>query len=187
MRLITSTDGYSIEIEPELYTIAEFANLIESRKKNKELILKELSYIYFYTDMASDFQFQSNELERHKDVKKYVGLPDTWKKDKLVEEAIEAYKYLSQTASSRLLQSVYIAVDKIKSQLETIDLNERDKVGKPIWNIKQIQDTIKAMPDLMMNIEKAEKQFIRSQEEVNNKKKSNKGLYDGVDLSKINS
>lgn len=185
MKLISSSDGYSIEIEPELYTIREFAELLESRKKDKSLLIKELSYIYFFTDMGSDFQFQSNEIERHKDVKKYLALPDTWKKDKLIQEAIEAYKYLSQTASSRLLQSVYIAVDKIKSQLETIDLNERDKAGKPIWNIKQIQDTIKAMPDLMMNIEKAEKQFIRSQEEVNNKKKTNKGLYDGVDLSKL--
>lgn len=185
MKLIKSSDGFSIEIEPELYTLREFAELVESRKKNTTLLYKELAYIYFYTDMGSDFQFQSNELERHKDVKKYLDLPSTWKKDKLVEDAIEAYKYLSQTASSRLLQSVYIAVDKIKSQLETIDLNERDKAGKPIWNIKQIQDTIRAMPDLMMNIEKAEKQFIRSQEEVNNKKKANKGLYDGVDLSKI--
>jgi len=165
MRLIKSVDGFSIEIEPELYTIKQFAELVESRKKNTSLLIKELSYIFFYTDMSSDFQFQTNEIERHKDVKKYVDLPTIWKKDKLVEEAIEAYKYLSQTASSRLLQSVYIAVDKIKNQLETIDLNERDKAGKPIWNIKQIQDTIKAMPDLMMNIEKAEKQFIKSQED----------------------
>lgn len=185
MRLITSKDGYTIEIEPELYTIKDFADLLESRKKNKELLYKELAYIYFFADMSSDFQFQTNETERHKDLKKYLNLPTDWKKDKLIEEAIETYRYLSQTPSSRLLQSVYIAVDKIKTQLETIDLNERDKSNKPVWNIKQIQDTIKAMPDLMMNIEKAEKQYIKSQEE-NNKIRGKKetSMYDNIDMGK---
>lgn len=186
MKLIRSNDGYTIEVEPELYKIKEFAELIESRKKNLDLLHKELCYIYFYTDMSSDFQFQSDKNERHKDLKKYLDLPSVWKRDKLVDEAIKAYEYLSQTASSRLLQSVYIAVDKIKNQLETIDLNERDKVNKPIWNIKQIQDTIKAMPDLMANIEKAEKQYIKSQEE-NTKVRGNKSksTYDDIDMSKI--
>lgn len=186
MRLLKSKDGYSIEVEPEIYAIGDFAKLAEARRKNLDLLYKELAYIYFFCDMSSDFQFQTNEAARDAELKKYLDMPTGWKRDDLVSSAMETYIYLSQTASSRLLQGVYIAVDKIKAQLESIDLNERDKGGKPIWNIKQIHDTIKGMPDLMMNIEKAEKQFIKSQKE-NGKLPGNKqrSLYDGQDLGKI--
>ena len=186
MKLFSCTNGFDVEVSDELYTIREFSNLVEARKKNKKLIEKELAYIYFFADMSSDFQFQTNELERHKDLIKYLDLPSGWKKDKVLEEAIEAYKYLSQSASSRLLQSVYIGVDKIKSQLESIDLNERDKGGKPVWNIKQINDTIKGLPSLMESIEKAEKQFIKSQETSTNiRNNKSKSTYDDVDMSNI--
>lgn len=185
MKLFKSNDGFTVEIEPELYQIKEFAELLESRKKNLSLLYKELSYIYFYSDMTSDFQFQTNELERHNELKHYLGLPSTWKKDKLIEEAIEAYKYLSQTPSSRLLQSAYVGAEKLKKQLEEIDLNERDKNGKPIWNIKQFNDTLKAIAQTVEELDKAEKQFIRSQKEVNKKTKTNQSLYDGLDMSKV--
>jgi len=164
MKLLTSNDGFNVEINPELYAIKEFANLLESRK-DKALLVKEISYIYFFYDMATDFQFETNELARNKDVIQYIGLPDDWQPDELVNEAIKAFKYLSQTVSSKLLKTAYMAINKIQEQLESINLNERDKSGKPIWNIKQIQDTINAMPMVMERIEKAEKQFIKSQED----------------------
>jgi len=184
MKLLTvDTDGYSLKIEPEIYTIGEFANLVESRKKNPSLLFKELGYIYFYADMASDFQFQTNEQDRHKELIKYLDLPSGWKKDRVLESALDAYKYLSQTPSSRLLESAYISTDKIKKQLESINLDERDKNGKPIWNVKQILDTVKAMPDLMDAIQKAEKTYIRNQEE-NSKLRGNKqkSVYDDIDF-----
>jgi hypothetical protein len=186
MKLLTSKDGFNLEANEMLYSIREFAELLESRKNNKSLLLKELAYIYFYYDLSSDFQFEVNELMRNADVIKHVGLPDSWTKDKLLEEAIIAFNHLSQSASSRLLQSVYIGVDKIKNQLESIDLNERDKAGKPVWNIKQINDTIKGLPSLMESIEKTEKQFIKSQETSTTIRNSKvKTAFDGQDLSKI--
>lgn len=185
MKLLRSPDGFSIEVDPEIYTIRQFADLVENRKKNTSLLLKELGYIYFFADLKSDFQFQTNEIERNRELINFLGLPDNWKKDKLLEEAIEAYKYLSQTPASGLLQSCYIMADKIKEQLTGIDLNERDKGGKPVWNIKQIQDTIKALPYVMESIEKAEKQYIKSQEENNTiRNNKQKSMYDGVDLNK---
>ena len=186
MKLIrVKEDNFTLEIEPELYTIKEFAELVENRKKNTSLLIKELSYIYFFADLNSDFQFQANELERHKDLIKYINLPPGWKKDKFIEDALETYKYLSQTASSRLLSSVYVSVDKIKQQLETIDLNERDKSGKPVWNIKQFQEIAQRLPLTMEAIQKAEKQFVKSQEE-NTKLRGTKtkSVYDDIDMNK---
>ena len=168
MRLITlKEDGFTLDINPELYTIREFAELIESRKKNKDILIKELAYIYFFSDLTSDFQFQVNEYDRHKDLIKYLSLGESWKKDKMIEDAIEAYRYLSQNVSSKLLAGVYIIVEKIEQQLKGIDLDERDKSGKPIWNIKQIQEVARGLPFVMESIEKAEKVYIKSQEDNN--------------------
>lgn len=178
-------DNYTLEIEPEIFTIGEFAELVESRKKNPGLLHKELGYIYFFTDMGSDFQFQTSEIERHKDIIKYLDLPTGWKKDRVLEKAIEAYKYLSQTPTSRLLESAYISTEKIKKQLESIDLNERDKSGKPVWNVKQILDTVKAMPSLMDAIQEAEKKYIKLQETSTKlRANKNKSVYDDIDMSK---
>lgn len=186
MKLFKCTDGFNVEIDPMLYGISEFAELLESRKKNLDLLKKELHYIYFFADMSSDFQFNVDERLRHNDLIKYTNLPATWKKDKLIEDAIDAYKYLSTSISSELLQSVRISVDKIKKQLETIDINERDKMGKPIWNLKQFQEIANKLPETMASIDKAEKQYIKIQEE-NNVIRNNKtkNPYDGQDLSKI--
>jgi len=131
--------------------------------------------------------FQTDEVLRNSELVKYLDLPRTWKKDTKMKEAIEAYKYLSQTPSSLLLQAAYIGVDKVKTQLRDIDLNERDKGGKPIWNLKQFNDTLKAVASTVEQLDKAEKQFIKSQ--IENDKirgNKNKSLYDGQDFSKIN-
>lgn len=185
MKLFQSEDGMTVSIAPEAYTIKQFAELIESRKGDVTLIHKELAYVYFFADMSSDFQFQTNTKDRHYDLIKYLGLPSDWVKDKYVEEAIEAYEYLSQTASSRLLQSAYVVADKIKAQLESINLNERDKGGKPVWNIKQIQDVLKSLPSSMESIDQAEKKFIRSQVETGKLKGNRqKSMYDGIKLGK---
>ena len=176
-------DNLTLEIEPELYSIKEFAELVEDRKKNNALLIKELGYIYFFADLGSDFQFQASEIERHKDLKKHLGLPLSWNRDKLLDEAISAYRYLSQTTSSKLLQSAYLASDKIIKQLENIDLDERDKNGKPIWNLKQFNETTKAIAETVRELDKAEKQFIKSQEE-NTKLRGtkSKSVYDDVDM-----
>lgn len=164
MKLLNSPDGFIVEVNPELYMIKEFANLLENRK-DKKLLLKEIAYIYFFYDLSSDFQFELNEFSRHKDLIKYLDLPTDWTKDKLLNEAIDAFNYLSQSPASRLLQTAYIGADKLKSQLETMNLNERDKGGKPIWNIKQFNDTLKQIADTVESLDKAEKKFIKSQED----------------------
>lgn len=165
MKLFELDDTYTVNFEPEIFLIKDFKNLRDSRKKKIDLLYKELSFIYFYCDMSSDFQFQTSKVDREIEIKKFVDLPETWKPDKLINACIETYNYLSQTVSSRLLESIYTTVDKIKTQLEDLNLNERDKSNRPIWNVKQIVDSIKVMPDLLESIRKAEKEFIKGQQE----------------------
>lgn len=162
---IVKEDGFTIDINPILYTIGEFANLIEFRTNDKKLLKKELAYIYFHSDLKSDFQFQVDANQRKRDLIKFLNLDPSWSVVPELQAAIDAYKYLSQTVSSKLLATVYSIVDKIEAQLNSIDLDERDKSNKPIWNIKQIQEVAQRLPYVMESIDKAEKIYIKAQED----------------------
>lgn len=180
MKLFELDDQYRVTFEPELFTIQAFADLRDSRKKDTALLLKELSFIYFFCDLKSDFQFQTDPKTRVEEIKKYVALDEKWKADDKIKKCMEIYNYLSQTPSSRLLESSYIAIEKLKSHLAEIDLNERNpKTNAPIWNPKVIADIAKTIPDLVKSTREAEAEFIKDQQE-NDKLKANKvkALYE---------
>ena len=172
MKLIELDSEYHVIINPELFLIDCFVELRDDRKDPK-LLLQEIGFIYFFYDLKSDFQFQTNKKERLKDVKKYVKMPPGWEVDDKLQECINTYNYLSQTVSGRLLSNAYLSVDKINDQLNLMDLNERDKMGKPIWNIKQFADTTKLIPQLMETLEQSELAYIKGQEK-NDKLRGNK-------------
>jgi hypothetical protein len=163
MKIFELDESYNVIFSPELFLLKDFRDLRDDRK-DIDILYKEISYIYFFADLGSDFQFELNLNKRKKDLIRYVGLPPNWKPDKLVETCIEVYEYLSQTVSSSLLESVYAIVDKFQKQIKGIDLNERDKGGKPIWNQKQIMDMAKSVPDLLESTKKAEFEFLKDQE-----------------------
>lgn len=164
MRLIELDSEYNIVLNPELFHLSVFEKLRDDRK-DPALLLKEIGYIYFFYNMGSDFQFQSDQKERHKDVKKRVGLPVKWSVDKLLKDCIDEYLYLSTTVSSKLLEGAYLIVNKTTQQLKDINLNERTKSGTPVWNLKQITDMTKNLPELFESVQKAEKAYIKHREE----------------------
>jgi hypothetical protein len=164
MKLIDLDDQYNVVLDPEVFLLDDFKKLRDDRK-DPELLLKEIGYIYFFYSLKSEFQFQTDKNKRHEDVLRRVNLPAEWKPDDLVSACIKLYIHLSQTVAGGLLESAYLTVDKIKDQLNSINLNERDERNKPIWNIKQILDTSKSIPELMETIRDAEKAYIKGQEE----------------------
>jgi hypothetical protein len=167
MKLVELDDKYNIILNPELFLLKPFIALRDDRN-DTELLLKEIGYLYFFYDLKSEFQFNTDVDGRHKDVLKQVDLPKTWKPDKLMLECIKVYEFLQQTVAGNLLESAYIAVNSLNAQLRSIDLNERDANNRPIWNMKQFGDTVKQVAEMIENIEKAEKAYIRGQE--NNEK-----------------
>ena len=77
---------------------------------------------------------------------------------------------------------------KIKKQLENIDLDERKKTsGDPVWNLKQMVDTSKALPSLLESIRKAEAEYLKGQSE-NEKLRGDKvkTLYEDGFINKRN-
>lgn len=166
MNLLKSENGYDVIPDPKIFLIQEFNSLLNARKKNMSILTKELGYIYFMFDQESDFIDQTNELLRHNDVVLYINLPSNYKVDKYMEDCIKAFKTLSETSQSKMLDTCRKAVSKLEVFIDSIDLNERDmKTGKPVWDFKKYQEIVKGMPDTMASLQKVEDLYIKKREE----------------------
>jgi hypothetical protein len=71
--------------------------------------------------------------------------------------------------------------DKITKELDNIDLSKIDKNDKPVYDIKKIIDSSKAVPGLMEVINKAENEYIKGQKESSqNKGSKTKSIYEDM-------
>jgi len=181
MKLFSCDDGFNVVIEPEILLLKDFNFLYTDRKGDENLILKELAYIYFMHEASSDFQQQTNEAERSKEVIRHVNLPTGWEPDEYMTTCCETFLELSETMTSGLLKDTYAMVQKIRNELKAIDLGEKDKMGKPVYNLKQIIETSKQIPLLMETLNKAEIEYVKGQAEANlNKGSKTKSAYEDM-------
>jgi len=164
MKLFELDETYNLIFHPELFLLKDYKDLRDDRN-DVDILYKELGYVYYQCDMKSVFQFELDPLKRKEDIKKYVGLSKIWEPDELVKTCEKVYNYLSQTVSSKLLSTAYLTVDKFDTQIRNLDLNERDKNGKPIWNQKQIMDLANSIPQLLETVQKSEAQFLKAEQE----------------------
>jgi hypothetical protein len=61
--------------------------------------------------------------------------------------------------TSGLLKTLTVWFRKSETELKAIDLSEKDKMGKPIYNLKQVIETAKGIPGLIAELNKAEKRI----------------------------
>lgn len=150
-------EGYKITISEEAFALKPFRALWNrDRSKSKERALLEMGYIYFMADPRSDYQYLTDEEARSKSIKEGEGLPEDWKPDKLVLEAMEFYKTF-KPVSALLLEDTRFAINKLRKLLREIDLNQLDEKGKPIYTLNTITATIKQIPSLVKDLDEAER------------------------------
>lgn len=150
-------EGYKIEISEEAFALKIFRQIWNrDRTVNKERAITELGYVYFMTDPRSDYQYIIDSDERSKAIIEDEGLPQDWKPDKLVKEAMEFYGKFKPTAAL-LLEDTRYAVDKLRKLLRDINLEEKDDKGKPVYTLNAITATIKQVPGLAKDLDEAEK------------------------------
>lgn len=150
-------EDYNVTISEEALLLVPFKVIWNrDRSQKKEKALQELGFIYFFCDPRSDYMYIIDEDLRKQNIKEQEGLPNNWEPDKHIEKAILLYKELTQTSASLLLESTRKLVDKLKNQLETIDLTEEDDKGKPKYTLNIITSTIKQIPELAQKIIEAE-------------------------------
>ena len=150
-------EGYKVVISEEAFALKVFRQIWNrDRSVNKDKAIMELGYVYFMVDPRSDYQYLVDEDERSKAIIEGEGLPNGWKPDKIVTEAMEFYSRFKPTAAL-LLEDTRYAVDKLRKLLREIDLNQLDDKGKPIYTLNSITATIKQVPSLAKDLDEAEK------------------------------
>lgn len=176
--------NYEVVPTEECFMIKPIRELYnKDTSKDKETFMKQLSVIYFMADPRSSYNYILDLDERFETIKEQEGLPKSFKIDKQLDNAIECYKTHTITASSLLLESTKIAVEKVRNFLKDIDLNKVDEKGKPIYTINSVTTAIKQIPQLAKDLSEAERAVAKEIEEVGRARggnESKKAFEDGI-------
>ena len=149
---------------PEARTIKEFYAIIKRDKsKDKELALAELAFVYFITDYKSPFM-NISESSRDTEIISSLKMPNGWKKDKIIDDAINKYIQIRDTKSVKLLKASYSAIDKLIDHFNSVDLTKKDNYGKPIYNAKDLMANLKSVGDVVNSLKKLEQQVKKDEE-----------------------
>lgn len=160
MRLLIY-EGYNLTIDPMLLTLKPFKAIwVRDKSQSKERAIQEIAYIYFMEDPRSDYQYIVDREERELQIREGEGIKPSWKPDNTVKEAQKLYSSF-KTPSALLLEDTRIAVDKLRQLLRDIDLNALDDKGKPIYTLNTITSTIKQIPELIKDLDEAERALAK--------------------------
>lgn len=184
MKLVELKD-WVLQPSEEVWGLEPFKKILKRDKtKNKSNALKELLFIYFYTDIRSDY-LVTPEKDRSSEIIKDIGLPDKWKIDSVIKEAIDFYSIKSKSTIEKLYEDSMIAATDIGNYLRGTKelLKERDSNGKPIYDISKITTSLQKVPKLMKDLREAYKEVVKEQEDRSNKKSGSRShnlFEDGI-------
>lgn len=178
MKLFELKNG-DLSVDPAVYGLIPFKNILKKDKsRNKETALKEMLFIYYYTDIRSFYLIMSNLDERASEIRKDIGLPEDWKIDKVIQEAINFYESRSLTVIGKLYKNSLKAANDISEYLTMTDvlLAERDDKGKPVNDISKITMAITKVKGIMQDLKAAEKEVLKEQKELEGRTKGSKTM-----------
>lgn len=148
-------EGFKVVISPEALSIKCFKDIYDrDESEKKEIAMGELSFIYFYSDPRSDYAYIISNEAREAEIVKALGLPDEWKMDEKIKTAIEYYESF-KPMSAMLLDDAYYMISKLRERMRTVDYDERDDKGKPVYTFESVTKTINQIPALVENLSKA--------------------------------
>jgi len=158
---------YELHISEEAYALAPFKKILDNDKsKNKETAMKELAFIWFMSDIKSDYNYILNEKDREEEIIKDISLPKTWKKTSTIQEAIDFYKNRSKTISSTILEnSLFIANTLSNKMRKIVTEDENSDNMLSIKEIDQVASGLSKMPGIVTALQKLEQTVLKEQSE----------------------
>lgn len=159
---------------PDVLLIKEFQDLwTNERNKCKEdktgekklLAFRELSYIYLAIDWRSPYQ-EWSERERHELALRDAQITLEEFENELFRAACRKYKAMQETSKiGSLLQSQLSLIERMRIYYDTMDFDERDQNGKPIFKMKDIQGEVAAMAKTIEGIQALKELHKKEQEQ----------------------
>ena len=157
-----------LTVDDNLWGLEKFKKILKRDKsRNKDLALKEMLFIYYYTDIKSDYLIIDIKL-RTNEIIKDIQLPDNWKIDSIMEDAINFYEERSLTVIGKLYKNALLAANDISEYLTKTKelLEERDDRGKPVTTLTTIVGGISKIKVVMQDLKAAEKELIKEKVET---------------------
>jgi len=153
-----------VTYSPQALMLAPFKKIWEEDKSDDKIQANlVMSYVYYMADERSDFMHILNVDERMQAIKEALQLPEDFNgQSEELLEAMRFYEKLSETTSTKLLQSTRLVLQKISEFLDNINLNERDeRSNKPIHDIGKITGSVEKIPKLIRAINEIEKEVVK--------------------------
>ena len=178
MKLFEMKDNVLL-VSEEAWGILPFKAILKKDKsRSKELAFKEMLFIYYYTDIRSDYVTLADNDLRAREIKKDIGLPVDWKIDDIIKEAIRYYDSMSLSPIAKLYKSSLKAADDISKYLENTDvlLNERTANGGTVTTLATITGSLKSVPIIMRDLKAAYKEVLSEQKEMEGRVKGSRVL-----------
>jgi hypothetical protein len=153
-----------VTFSPQALMVKPFKEIWDKdESEGKTMATLELAYIYYVADERSDFMHILDTDERVAEIKTFIDLPDNFDHTrKELVRAVHYYEKLSETTSTKLLQSTRLVLQKISQFLDNIDLDERDdRTKKPVHDIGKITSSVEKIPKLIKAINEIEKEVIK--------------------------
>lgn len=167
MKLI-NFENYELKIADEALLVKPIRKLYNAdRSAKKDTFLTQMSVLFFYADPRSSYSYITDDKLRLQAIIEQEGLPANYKLDKEMLSLVELYKKMTVTTSLLLLKDTRTAIDKVREFLRNIDLDERnDRTGNPIYSVSTVTTTIAKIPQLIKDLNEAEKTVAREIEEA---------------------
>lgn len=169
---------YSLHVSEEAWGLLPFKAILKRDKnRNKETAFKEMLFIYFYTDIRSDY-INYTDKERAKEIIKDIGLPVDWKIDSVMQTAIDFYEKRSLSVIGKLYKSALKSAYDTSEYLEmTADLlRERNDKGGTVTTLPMITAANKTLPEIMKNLKAAYKEVLAEQKETEGRTKGSRTM-----------
>ena len=143
------------------------------KSKDKNLALKELGFVWFYTNVKSPYLTMEDDTKTSEIIKD-IDLPKDWKQDKIIKSAIE-YCNSHKTKVEQMYEgaiTVAETITEVCKNSKTYILSADDKIGAA----QKLNGMLKELPTSMEKLKAAEKQYLREIEDTDGKKKGSQSF-----------
>lgn len=184
MHLLVFED-YQVRVAPEALLVKPIRMLYnQDRSKQKEKFFQQMSYLFFMTDPRSNYSYLVEEEDRHNAIIEQEGLPEDFKPSSLLSEAMNIYKRLVITSSTKLLEATRVAVDALSEELRNTEqrLAERTDKGAAVFKANDIMGSLEKVLKFIPQLQELERKVTSEIQDNTKARGGQKAMFeDGVD------
>lgn len=158
-------DNYEVKVAPEAMLLTPFKKIwARDKSSKKSRATQEFSFLYFYCDPRSDYQYITDNENRMKAVKQGIGLSDDWKPDSVLQAAIKFYGTFDSHAAM-LMRLANQGIDKVKEVMDSLSPTDTGEAKKaPITVVKEYLSVLELIPKVASMLKEAEKVLYTEEE-----------------------